>query len=331
MNKSLLLLISVALLSSCMVTQKMAVTAPVEDIGVHQYPTVADLDVKPQKVSKTEEWNFVPFNIGQPSLDNRKSNMIAEMLDANGGDVLLEPHTVYTKEMFGKRSLTISGFVASFDNFRKASDEDLKALEIGYKNSETPVYNVAKKPLFANLKKDEKVRKQGSENLFKITVGFTGSGLVRHYASEDRKMGYLLNFEYQRLTPSNFYYNASFGFASRGFHLDYSEMMSHVFNIMPVGVGYNLQLNDSFSLFANLGWYMDISMVDDGSYSYSWNSRVSAAGIFDTGFKYGVGLKYGRYSLELMNYSGFIGRFYDNNNSEHYKQKSLSLSLGVTF
>lgn len=328
MNKSVLLLICVALFSSCKVTQKMAVTAPVEDLGVHQYPTVADLDVKPQKVTKTEEWNFVPFNWGQPSLEIRKGNMIAEMVDANGGDVLLEPQTVYTKKAFGKRSLTVSGFVASFDNFRKASDEDLKALEIGYKNSERPVYNVAKKPLFPNLKKEGDTQNKKGRNEFKITVGLTANGMVGHDDSNGRKMGYKVDFEYQRHTPSNFYYNAGFGFAGRGFDVSETTLMSHVINLMPVGVGYNFPINKDFSIYANIGWYMDISLTENLDY-YSY--EIDTDGIFDTGFRYGVGVKYGRFSLELMNYSGLVDRFYDDYYEAHYKQKSLSFSLGISF
>lgn len=332
MNKSILLLICAALFSSCSVTQKMAVSSPVEDVGVHQYPTVADLDIKPQKVTSTEEWRFVPFNWGQPTLDVRKGNMIAEMLEANGGDVLLEPHTVYTKRMFGKRTLKISGFVASFDNFRKASDEDLKALEIGYRKSERPVYNVSKKPMFPQLaNKFSSGKKKTASNAFKIAVGFTASDLVGCEYSDGRRFGYGVNFEYQRHMPSSFYYAAGLGFTSRGFITDNSELVSHIFNINPINFGYNLQLN-KFSVFAQLGWYMDISMADNLDNYGSRYGQMYCDGIFDTGLKYGIGLKYGKISLELMNYNGFMPRFQENyNNYDEYKQKSLSLSLGITF
>ena len=333
MNKSILLLICVALLSSCSVTQKMAISSPVEDVGVHQYPTVADLDIKPQKVTSTEEWNFVPFNWGQPTLEVRKGNMIAEMLETNGGDVLLEPHTVYTKRMFGKRSLKISGFVASFDNFRKASDEDLKALEIGYRKSERPVYNVSKKPMFPQLaNKLSAGKKKTASNAFKIALGFTASDLVGYEESDGRRFGYALNFEYQRHMPSRFYYAAGLGFTSRGFIGDYSELVSHNIMVMPLSFGYNLQFN-KFAVFAQLGWYMDFSMEDDWntSYSGSYGGVVHCNGIFDTGLKYGIGLKYGKLSLELMNHSGFVSRFDEDYYGDEYRQKSLSLSLGITF
>lgn len=330
MNKGILLLVCAALLSSCKVTQKMAVTAPVEDLGVHQYPTVADLDVKPQKVTKTEEWKFVPFNWGQPSLEIRKGNMIAEMVEYNGGDVLLEPQTVFKKKMFGKRSLTVSGFVASFDNFRKASDEDLKALEIGYKDSEKPVYNVAKKPVFQNLNKSLKASKREARSEFKISLGFTANGLVGYEDGDGRKMGYKVDFEYKRHSPSNIYYNAALGFAGRGFHGFDSECMAHVISLMPVGVGYNLPIGNKFAVYAGLGWYMDISLADNiDNYSSGYRYEMGTDGIFDTGFRYGVGFSYGRYSLELMNNNGLMNRFMDND--YNYKQKSLTVSLGVSF
>lgn len=327
MNKSVLLLICVALFSSCKVTQKTAVTTPVDDIGVHQYPTVADLDVKPQKVSKTEEWNFVPFNWGQPSLDIRKGNMIAEMLEANGGDVLLEPQTIYTKKSFGKRSLTISGFVASFENFRKASDDDLKALEIGYEKSEKPVYNVAEKSPFTKLKDNISKPEKSGRNAFKIAAGFTSNRLVGFEANEGRKMGYMVNFEYQRHMPSHLYYAASMGFASRGYKSDNDELVSHVFNLMPLSVGYDYPLNKSLSIYANIGWYMDFAIADNHDYDYN-NIRMFTDGIFDTGFRYGVGVRFGKLSLELMNYSGLMRRHYDDLDS--FNQNSLTMSIGLT-
>lgn len=329
MRKSLLLLICVAAtFSSCKLTQKMAVVAPVNDIGVHQYPTVADLDVKPQKVTKTEEWNFVPFNWGQPSLDIRKGNMIAEMVNENDGDVLLEPQTVYRKKIFGKRSLTISGFVASFDNFRKASDDDLKALELGYNTGKQRVYNVASKSPFAQFRKAKSPSvRNTARNAFKASLGIALNGLVGCDESDGRKMGYVVNFEYQRHTPSNLYYAMGLGFAGRGYRTENSEMMSHDFNLMPVGVGYNYRINNSLSVFASLGWYMDFSMVENSD-DYFYNDRMYSDGIFDTGFKYGVGVKFGKLSFELMNYSGLMDKYYDN--YDHYKRKSLTFSLGVT-
>ena len=67
------------LFSSCSVMKKSTSTSINVNSGVYQYPTVADLNVK-QKIEKVVTWNFVLFNWGQPSLELRKSNMIADII-----------------------------------------------------------------------------------------------------------------------------------------------------------------------------------------------------------------------------------------------------------
>lgn len=129
MKKYLLLVSVVALacLSSCTTVRKTATTTSV-NTQVYQYPTVADLDVK-GKIEKTVEWNFVPCNFGQPSLELRKNNTVAEIVKENGADVLLEPQISFTKVSFGKRTLVITGYPAAFKSFRKANSADLEALK----------------------------------------------------------------------------------------------------------------------------------------------------------------------------------------------------------
>ncbi len=128
--------------TSCSTVKQSTSTSMAVESGVYQYPTVADLDVK-AKVEKTVVWNFKPFNLGEPTLENRKQNLKADIIKENGADVLLEPQMVYTKKPFGERTLTISGYPATFKNFRKADDNDLKALEVVIPAPEMKVYNVS--------------------------------------------------------------------------------------------------------------------------------------------------------------------------------------------
>lgn len=128
--------------TSCSTVKKSTSTSMDVKSGVYQYPTVADLDVKP-KVEKQIVWDFIPFNIGQPTLENRKQNLKAEIIKENNADVLLEPQMVYTKKPYGQRTLTITGYPASFKDFRKATDQDLKALEAIVPAPKMKVYNVA--------------------------------------------------------------------------------------------------------------------------------------------------------------------------------------------
>lgn len=323
MNKSILLTLCVVLFSSCQVTLRTGTTAPVEDIGVHQYPTVADLDVKEEKVTQTVEWNFVPFNLGQPSMKVRKSNLIAEMLQSHSGDVLLEPQTIFTKESFGKRTLTVSGFVGKFKNFRKASETDLKALAVGYKEAEKPVYNVAnKKPVAKQLSKNEE--KPESKNQFKVTFGMNVNNLVS--SSSGPKVGFALNGEYQRFLTDNLYYTGGLGFCSRGFnHEEHADLTSYIFCMMPVGAGYRVQLNKNSNLFFNLGWYFDVSMDDDINYVSGNSEGYEIQDIFDNGLRYGIGYQYKNISFEIMNYSGMVRRI------GNTTQNSIAFSLGYRF
>lgn len=144
MKQNIILLFTfvTVLFSSCSTMKKSTSTTMNVESGVYQYPTVADLDVK-QKIEKQIEWSFVPFNWGQPPLQLRKNNLIADIVKENNADVLLEPQITFIKQPFGKRTLIITGFPASFKNFRKANKEDLKALEIVVPAPKMEVYNVA--------------------------------------------------------------------------------------------------------------------------------------------------------------------------------------------
>lgn len=116
------------MVTSCTTVKKTSASVNVE-AQVKQYPTIADLDIHSKKVEKTYSWYWNPFK-REPMLSVLKGNLIAEILQETGGDVLLEPNIIYTKESFGKRTLTVFGFPATFKNFRKATEADLKALEI---------------------------------------------------------------------------------------------------------------------------------------------------------------------------------------------------------
>lgn len=117
------------LLTSCSTLRKSTAASERVRTNVQQYPTVADLDVHP-KVEKTVTWHFTLFKFAQPDLNLRKGNLIADIVKENGADVLLEPQVTYTKVPFGIRKLTITGFPASFKDFRKATEADLKAIEV---------------------------------------------------------------------------------------------------------------------------------------------------------------------------------------------------------
>lgn len=135
-------LCTMALMSACTTTRRSTSTTLSINSSVKQYPTVADLDVY-EKVETTVSWGFVPFNWGQPPLQQRQENLIADVIKSKNADVLLEPQVVYAKQPYGMRTLTIIGYPASFKNFRKATSEDLEALKVVTPPHERKVYTVS--------------------------------------------------------------------------------------------------------------------------------------------------------------------------------------------
>lgn len=114
-------------LTSCTTLKRTATTAPVVN-NVQQYPTVADLVVLP-KTENTMQWSFRPFHLGEPKLSVAKGNLVAETLKQQQADVLLEPQFIFKRTSYGQRVLTVTGYPAQYKQFRKATPEDLKALE----------------------------------------------------------------------------------------------------------------------------------------------------------------------------------------------------------
>lgn len=133
------------LFGSCTTIQKTSSTSAV-DSYVLQYPTVADLEVSPTKVSRTVSWSPI-FSL--LSTDARKTNTVAELLSDADADVLVEPQYIHNKSFILENTLTVSGFPAKFKNFRKATEADLKALNAGCCNlqivSELPCHKAQPK------------------------------------------------------------------------------------------------------------------------------------------------------------------------------------------
>lgn len=143
--------------ASCKTLKKATSVTQHIDVNINQYPTMVDLSVSPQKVEKTIIWDYSLFQIGQPSFEDRKGNLIADIVKENAADVLLEEQSIYTKIPFGKRTLTITGYPAKYKNFRKADKEDLQALEImnsrvfSKKTTVIKKYNSEKKGLMKKI------------------------------------------------------------------------------------------------------------------------------------------------------------------------------------
>ena len=152
MKKALLSALAISLLAftSCSTIKRTATTADVQ-LNVCQYPTVVDIEVT-NKVELVKTWSFAPFNWGEPKLHLLKGNLIAESLNANDADLIIDPQFSFTKKSYGQRRLVITGYLAKYKNFRKATPEDLRAIEATHGSNERTVYNDGKGGLFSIIK-----------------------------------------------------------------------------------------------------------------------------------------------------------------------------------
>lgn len=116
-----------ALLASCSTVRMTSSSAEV-DANVSAYPTIADLRVAPQRVSKTVRWRWNPFNT--TSLKMRRGNVKAELIKEAGADILVEPEYVQRTSWCNLLGgyITVSGYPATLDNFRNATPEDIEAI-----------------------------------------------------------------------------------------------------------------------------------------------------------------------------------------------------------
>lgn len=124
MKKSLLLFAVALLMVSCTTVKKTSVAVSIAP-NMTQYPAVADLDVK-NRVEKTVSWTFNPIN--NMPLEQRKKNLIADVLLENDADVLVETRYVHKVDRLFYHTLTVSGYPATYKNFRNVEESDIKVL-----------------------------------------------------------------------------------------------------------------------------------------------------------------------------------------------------------
>lgn len=127
MRLKIALIALVAILaSSCSSIKNTASTQGVAST-VETHPTVTDLEVSTQKVSKTVSWGIPFFN--KISLNTRKTNLVAELVNENNADILVEPQYIVEKGFLGSGKLTVIGYPAKFKDFRKATPSDIEAIK----------------------------------------------------------------------------------------------------------------------------------------------------------------------------------------------------------
>jgi hypothetical protein len=124
--RTALFLGAVLLLSACTTVKKVetAKTLEIYGPGVIQNPVITDLDVRKQKVRGTAS--------GRTSATESLKNMaLANAIRTANADLLVAP--VYELETSGRRTtVTVSGFPATYTNFRSATASDSSLIDAGY-------------------------------------------------------------------------------------------------------------------------------------------------------------------------------------------------------
>ena len=126
MNRSLIFVAAATLaLSSCSTVSHTSLTEAVDTKIVNM--TVADLEVGDQKVSKTLDWKWTPLS--SVSDKDTKANATGELLIEKDADVLIEPqYVVKRRGLFRGGSVTVSGYPATYRNFRPMTQKDAELI-----------------------------------------------------------------------------------------------------------------------------------------------------------------------------------------------------------
>ena len=115
---------SLASCSSMKSTTNTAKTLPIYGAGVIQKPVIVELDVKQSKVTAT-----VSGKLGS-NVETLKAEAVSAAVKNAAADVLIEPtYTIVTNR--GASTVTVSGFPATYKNFRDIRIEDVPLIKAG--------------------------------------------------------------------------------------------------------------------------------------------------------------------------------------------------------
>lgn len=87
--------------------------------------STAELNISDKRVSKTSSWG--PKILSPTTIEQRKANLIIELCREVGADVLVDPQFTYSKRILGGGKLSVSGYPATYKNFRAMTDKEVDA------------------------------------------------------------------------------------------------------------------------------------------------------------------------------------------------------------
>ena len=127
MRKIIYLIVIFAFITSCIMKKTETATTKTLDIngaGVILKPTIVDLDVNGAKVSGRAVAKF-----GE-NIEDVKILLVAEVLRKANADVLVEPRYAF-ETVNNETTISVSGYPATYKNFRPIKEEDLKLINLG--------------------------------------------------------------------------------------------------------------------------------------------------------------------------------------------------------
>jgi hypothetical protein len=128
MNRITLICLSLVVLIATSCTSKKSSTAKVRDVngtGIIQYPVVAEMEVKKEKVMGKVEWRG-----GGASINTLKEMAITDAVKKAEADLLIEPH--FDIDIKGrKKNVTVVGYPAYYTKFRNALPSDTIIAQLG--------------------------------------------------------------------------------------------------------------------------------------------------------------------------------------------------------
>lgn len=117
--------LAVMALTSCTTISNTAYTQGVDTKICNM--TVADLEVDTVKAMNTVSWNWSLLGCG--SISDKKKNAEGELLIEKDADILVEPQYVVNRRgIFRGGSLTVTGYPATYRNFRSMTQADAEMI-----------------------------------------------------------------------------------------------------------------------------------------------------------------------------------------------------------
>ncbi len=127
--KNLIISLAVLLMATSCATVRTATSTNINvNTSVNQYPTIVDLDIDQNMVSREVSWTFVESLFQGMQIKKSYSTIVYDILKECKSDILLEQRVQTTKTPFGPTVIEISGYPAKFKNFRKPTKEEIEEI-----------------------------------------------------------------------------------------------------------------------------------------------------------------------------------------------------------